>query len=396
VSYPAVRTGLDLLIEDRSELVRGRAVGLLCHAASVSRRLVHASDALEQLGARLVALFGPEHGVLGAAQDMEAVHSSEARADAVPVYSLYGDSEESLRPDAEWLRGLDLLVVDLQDVGARYYTYVWTAVLTLQVCAEVGVPVLLLDRPNPLGGVEIEGPGIDPDCHSFVGLHDVPVRHGMTYAELIALVCSELNVDLELQVLGLEGWRRELYFDQTGLPWVLPSPNMPTLETAVVYPGVCLVEATNASEGRGTTRPFEILGAPWVDGSSFAAELNALGLPGLKARPLSFAPTFQKHAGIHCGGVQLHVVDRVAFRPFVTGVAIIGCLRSVGEAFGWRDQPYEFVTEQPAIDLLAGGTWLRERLDPAELQDWRAWGGEWSAAQRQFAERRAPFLLYRD
>lgn len=389
----AVTTGLDRLAADQGRLVTGRTVALLSHPASVDRRLRPARAVLEAAGAKVTVLLGPEHGLDGEAQDMEGVAAKGRRGPR--VYSLYGDSEASLRPTAEMLDGVELVVVDLQDVGSRYYTFVWTAALCLEACAEQGLGLLALDRPNPLGGVEIEGPGIEPGYHSFVGHHDVVTRHGATLGELLRLYARERGLADHLEVVPMEGWRRSMWFDETGLPWVLPSPNMPATATATVYPGACLIEATTASEGRGTTRPFEIVGAPWVEGEALARALEAERLEGCRFRPLRFKPMFQKHAGERCGGVQLHVTDRDRFRPLRAGVALVQALRAVGgERFGWRTEPYEFVVDRPAIDLLAGGRWLREGVEAGAGLEELCRG--WSEAERAYRERLAEVELYKN
>lgn len=388
-----VRCGLQVLVEERRPLVSGRRVGLLCHPASVDGRLVHATTRLREAGAQIECLLAPEHGVGGEAQDMVAVPGCRDDALGVPVHTLYGTTEESLRPRAEWLAGLDALLIDLQDIGSRYYTFVWTMLHAMEVCAAVGVQVVVLDRPNPVDGCTIEGPGIADGYRSFVGRHDVPVRHALTIGELARLLVSELRLDVALEVVPMRGWRRAMSFAETGLPWVLPSPNMPTPDTAIVYPGGCLLEGTNVSEGRGTTRPFEIVGAPWIDGPALVRALDTEDLPGAAFRPLCFSPTFHKHAGQTCGGIQLHVVDRARFRPLLVGVALIACIRRLWPRhFAYREEPYEFVTDRPAIDLLAGGPWLREGLargaGVAELRS------HWRAAEQAFAARRRPFLIY--
>jgi len=368
----SVTPGLTVLVEERAELLRGRRVGLLCHAASVDEQLVHAADLVAGVpGARLAALFGPEHGLAGAAQDMIPVTEPESRAAAAEagaepaaVHSLYGPTAESLRPTAEMLAGLDVFVVDVQDVGARYYTFVATMGLCMEACGRAGVPVVVCDRPNPIGGVAVEGGRVQPGWESFVGLYDWPQRHGRTAGELALYLAASGAARCELTVVAAQGWSRAASFPETGLPWVLPSPNMPSFDTALVYPGLCLVEGTNASEGRGTTRPFEVFGAPWVDGRKLAAALEARGLPGVRWRPLVFQPTFHKFAGETCGGVQLHVTDRAAFRPVRTGCEVLAALRAAGgERFRWREEPYEFVSDRRAIDLLAGGPALREAVD---------------------------------
>ena len=396
-----VRTGLDRLRDGDLRLEPNQRVGLLCHAASVDSDLRHAAGIVTRLchdaGARLVRLFGPEHGVRGDAQDMVDVGDEPQRDPLLGliVVSLYGAELSSLRPRPEHLEDLDLLIVDLQDVGSRYYTYVWTLVLCMEVCAAMDRPprLLVLDRPNPLGGERVEGPGIQPGFNSFVGHHDLPNRHGLTMGELALLCEAERGLDLDLEILSMTGWRRQDLFDETGLPWVLPSPNMPTLDTALVYPGGCLVEGTNLSEGRGTTRPFELTGAPYLEGPSLARSLEAEGLPGVRFRPLGFTPTFQKHGGQLCGGIQIHITHRDDFRPLRTGVALLRAARLANaDAFQWRKEAYEFVTDVPAIDLLAGGAWLREGVDSgADLQEICA---GWKEQEQAFVQRRAPFLLY--
>ena len=382
-----------MVVADPGILGRGR-VGLLCHPASVDSTLQHAADLLVAAGVDLRCLLGPEHGVRGDVQDMAGVQDGVDNRLGIPVHSLYGTTVESLRPAPHMLEGLDLVVVDLQDVGSRYYTYVWTMVLTMQACAEAGLGVVVLDRPNPIGG-QVEGPGIDDGFGSFVGYHPVCTRHGMTVGEIARLTRAELGLELELQVVRTEGWQRRRLFDQTGLPWVLPSPNMPTLETALVYPGGCLVEGTNLSEGRGCTRPFEIIGAPWIDPWQLVQALEQEDLDGIRLRPLTFSPTFHKHAGCACGGVQVHVTRRSRFRPLRTYVALLcGIHHLWPDEFSWRAQAYEFVDQIPAIDLLAGGTWLREGIEQDLTLE--ALTARWDRAQADFQERRRPFLLYRD
>jgi uncharacterized protein YbbC (DUF1343 family) len=390
----AVRTGLEALAARGWAPLRGRRVGLVCHPASVDGRLRHAADLLaEAPGVELAALFGPEHGLLGQAQDLIGVGDGHDPGSGLRAYSLYGDSPASLRPTAEQLRGLDALVIDLQDVGSRYYTFQATMLLCQEAAAAHGLTAVVLDRPNPLGGVALEGPTLRPGYESFVGLHPLPTRHGLTIGELARLYQKERRLAGDLEVIPCEGWRREMDFDQTGLPWVLPSPNMPTVDTAFVYSGQCLLEGTNLSEGRGTTRPFELCGAPWVEPRRLVARLQGEELPGVVFRPAWFQPTFHKFAGQMCGGAQLHVTDRHAFRPVRTGVALLAALRELsGEHFRWRTEPYEFVADRPAIDLLLGSDRERRGLEagvPAgELA--RAWEAEEAA----FCERRREYLLY--
>jgi uncharacterized protein YbbC (DUF1343 family) len=394
MSVSPVRPGLELLLEERSSLLSGSRVALLAHAASVDRRLRHAADLLAaHPGIELVRLFGPEHGVQGAAQDMEAV-AGEAPARDLPVVSLYGDSETSLHPPPGSLDDVDVLVVDLQDVGARYYTYAATAAYAAAACARASVRLVVADRPNPLGGVEVEGEGVEPGFGSFVGAFDLPARHGLTLGELLLWQRRQAGLDLELDVVHAEGWRREASYEETGLPWVLPSPNMPTLDTARVYPGACLVEGTNLSEGRGTTLPFELAGAPFLAGASLARALEAEGLPGALFRPCLFRPTSGKWRGSDCGGVQIHVTDPAAFRPLRTGLSLLAAARRLApEAFAWRSEPYEFVTDRPAIDLLAGNSRWRRHLDAgggaAEI------AAAWPEREAAWREEREDLLLYR-
>jgi uncharacterized protein YbbC (DUF1343 family) len=363
-----VRTGLDRLATGDSDAVRlvaGRNVGLLAHAASVDRTLRPAASVLRQAGARISALFGPEHGFAGAAQDMVGVGTNDATE--IPVFSLYGDDAEDLSPKPEWLQGLDAIVIDLQDVGSRFYTYVWTAALTAKVAAAVGTDVVLLDRPNPLGGARVEGAPQREGYLSFVGLYPVAVRHGFTIAELVQWVCDRENIDRDfLHVVSMKGWTRSMEWRDTGLPWVMPSPNMPTLDTAVVYPGGCLVEGTRLSEGRGTTRPFELWGAPDVD----VGPLLALDLHGVTLRPVEFTPTFQKHAGRSCVGVQVHVTDPWVFRPYETYLRMLAAvLPQLPVEERWRTEVYEFVSDRPAIDLLTGGPEFRIAVDEGSPLD---------------------------
>lgn len=396
---PVVRTGLDRLALGEGPALRGQPVALLCHPASVTAELEHASAVLPRIGARVVSLLGPEHGLDAAAQDMEVVGQTAARAEAVPSYSLYGDTFASLSPTPAMFHGAAWLVIDLQDIGSRYYTYVWTAVLAAEVALREGLRVLILDRPNPIGGLAdaVEGGAVEPGQDSFVGLHDVAVRHGMTLGELarMAIVERARAPHTGLVILECAGWQRSMLFFETGLPWVLPSPNMPTFGAALVYPGQCLLEGTNLSEGRGTTRPFEIFGAPWLDGHALAAALRAEddALPGLAVRPLGFKPTFQKHAGRPCGGVQLHVRAPREVRSLRTTWAILRAAWRLGQgAMRWRTEPYEFVADRPALDLLAGGPWLRAAIEAqTPLQEIEAGQADARAA---FVHRRRPFLLY--
>jgi uncharacterized protein YbbC (DUF1343 family) len=363
-----MRVGLDRLLRDGARLADFRAlrIGLLAHPASVTRDLVHALDALLGVGVRPRLLYGPEHGYGGGAQDMAHVADAHEPKTGARVVSLYGESFERLSPSRDELAEIDLLLVDLQDVGARYYTFVWTALLALRACAAAGVRVLILDRPNPIDGVTTEGrPHREPRLRSFVGLEAIPIRHGRTLGEIVLERARAEGLEGSLEILEVEGWDRTAYGDAWDRPFVLPSPNMPSVETAIVYPGGCLLEATNLSEGRGTTRPFELVGAPWIDGHRLANDLHQIDLAGFRARPTTFLPTFQKHAGQICGGVQIHVVDRRAFRPVATYLALLALARAQDPSrFGLRTEVYEYVSprEAEALDLLCGTTQTREAL----------------------------------
>jgi uncharacterized protein YbbC (DUF1343 family) len=369
-----VRTGLDRLATHPAvgAELRGARVGLLAHPASVDRRLVHVRRILDALGIRVAVVFGPEHGYGGEAQDMIGV--ADARdALGTPVRSLYGERFEDLSPRPEDLAEIDVLVVDLQDVGARYYTFVWTAVLAMRACARAGVRVLVLDRPNPIGSdlALLEGRRQTRDLCSFVGLEPIPVRHALTIGEIVAWRAEVEKLPREaVRVLGVAGLERAAHAPGWDRPFVMPSPNMPGYETALVYPGACLLEGTNLSEGRGTTRPFEITGAPWIDGARLALDLQALSLPGFRARPLTFQPMFQKHAGRLCGGVELHVTDARTFRPLVTYLALIALAHAQNPArFAFRTAKYEFRDDVPAFDLLTGDAEARERIARGDRPD---------------------------
>ncbi|HEX4639337.1 MAG TPA: DUF1343 domain-containing protein [Chthoniobacterales bacterium] len=351
-----VQIPLDHLTELWPAELRGAKIGALLHPASVSSTLEHASRIFERLNGELFqlrALFGPQHGFLGQTQDnMIEWKSYEHPRLRIPVHSLYGEHRE---PTSAMLAGLDALVVDLQDIGARYYTFIWTLYLCMRACQKAGVRVVVLDRPNPINGVSTEGPTIASGYESFVGMHPIPIRHGKTIGELATQFREEAFPDCRLSILPMKNWKREMWFDQTGLPWVMPSPNMPTLETATVYPGMCLLEGTNISEGRGTTRPFEIFGAPFIDAEKLCRVLNDLKLPGVFFRENYFQPTFQKFAGELCGGAQIHVLDRNAYRSFQTGIEIIRNIRKLYPgSFAWKRPPYEYEREKLPIQILLG------------------------------------------
>ena len=376
--------GSDVLFD--RQLLRGRTVGLVCNPASIDGAFRHVVDRAEAGGVTVGAIFGPQHGFRSDLQEnmIESPHGQDARRQ-VPVYSLYSETRE---PTAAMLAGLDALVIDLQDVGTRIYTYIYTMANCLKAASRHDLPVIVCDRPNPIGGVAVEGPQLVAGFESFVGLFPIPMRHGCTIGELASLFNTEFGIGAKLEVIKMQGWTREQYGDQTGLPWVLPSPNIPTVETAVVYPGTVLLEGTNISEGRGTTKPFELVGAPWADPERLAADLNARQLPGVYFRPALFEPTFHKHAATPCGGCQIHVTDRSTFRSVETGVAVVEAFRSAGpSAFAWREPPYEYEDTLAPIDILYGSSELREGL---------ARGSSAGAICRNWAEDVAPFLAMRE
>jgi uncharacterized protein YbbC (DUF1343 family) len=389
-----IATGLDRLLDAPARLA-GRRYGLLAHGAAIARGCRPAHLALARAGFPPARLFGPEHGYHGVEQDMVASADGRDPWSGVPIVSLYGEGEESLRPRPEAFAGLDLLVVDLQDVGARYYTFAATAVWAAETALAAGCEVWLLDRPNPLGGVAVEGNLPEPGYESFVGAFRLPVRHGLTLGELLRLEARRRRLEPGIEVWTMSGWRREMLWPATGLPWIAPSPNMPSFATALIYPGGCLVEATELSEGRGTTRPFQLAGAPGVDPPALAAALAGRGLPGVDFLPTCFRPQFQKHAGAICGGVELVVTDPGRFRPYRTGIELLAALGGAAP-LPWRAAPYEFVSDRPAIDLLTGGPRCRLALGrgadaPAVLAEWIA---SWDADEESFRQEREDALLY--
>ena len=385
-----VRLGSDLLLA--SSRLKGARVGVVCNHASLDRGYLHIVDRLASApDVTLAAIFGPQHGFRSDVQDnmIETPHVDDSTR-RVPLYSLYSETRE---PTAAMLAGLDVLMIDLQDIGARIYTYIYTMANCLRACAKHRVPVIVCDRPNPLGGAEVEGALLVAGFESFVGQFPIPMRHGMTIGELARLFNAHFRLGAQLEVVEMEGWRREMFADETGLPWVMPSPNMPTLDTAVVYPGTVLFEGTLLSEGRGTTRPFELLGAPGIEAERFAREMNALGLPGAFFRPAMFEPTFQKHAKQACGGCQVHVTDRRAFKPVLTGAALIGAFhRAQPDKPVWRQPPYEYEHEKLPIDILAGSPRFREQVEAGETAARMA--DSWRGDEVAFKALRAPFLLY--
>jgi uncharacterized protein YbbC (DUF1343 family) len=386
----SVQLGSERLLA--SSRLDGARVGIVCNPASVDHEFVHIADRIAaHPGARLAAIFGPQHGFRSDVQEnmIETGHGCDSVRN-VPVYSLYSETRE---PTAAMLKDLDVLVIDLQDVGTRIYTYIYTMAYCLDAARKQGLKVIVCDRPNPIGGVDVEGPMLVPGFESFVGLYPLPMRHGMTIGELARLFNDHFGIGADLEVVTMGGWTRASYHDTAGAPWVMPSPNMPTLDSAIVYPGTVLFEGTSASEGRGTTRPFELLGAPAVVAERLAASLNALTLPGVIFRPVVFEPTFHKHATASCGGCQVHVTDRRAFRPVITGAALVAAIRAADpEGFRWREPPYEYERIKLPFDILAGSAELRQQIEagvpPNEI------ARSWEPGVAEFERLRIKFLLY--
>jgi molybdopterin-guanine dinucleotide biosynthesis protein MobB len=385
--------GIDNLIADPAP-VAGKRFGLITNPSGVTSQGIPAWKALAAVpGAKLVRLFGPEHGVDGGAIYMEPVGHAVHPPTGLPAVSLYGATRESLKPRGEDIADLDALVFDVADVGARYYTYLWTMMLAMEACAEAGKRLVVCDRPNPIGG-EVEGAPAEEAYLSFVGMHPVPVRHGMTAGEMARLLAAEKRLDVDLAVVAVTGWARDMDSSRTGFPWVSPSPNIPSVATAFVYPGMCLLEGTNLSEGRGTTRPFEMFGAPWLPAAGFADALNGLALPGVSFVPVHFRPMFDKHAGENCGGALIQVTDKRSFRSFETGLRVIETARRLDpKLFAWRTEPYEF-DPRPAIDLLTGSPGYRELQESGG--DLAPEIARHDAGARAFLPRRAPYLSYPD
>ncbi len=387
-----IKTGLEVLLESKLDLLDSTRVGLILHPASINSRFEHAADLFHQdKRINLTALFGPQHGIRGETQDnMIEWQSFRDKHTGLPAHSLYGQTR---KPTPQMLSNIDTLVFDLQDAGTRVYTFIYTMALAMEAARECGKRFIVLDRPNPINGVQIEGNILEPEFSSFVGMFPIPMRHGMTVGELALMFNREFGIGCELEVVKMEGWRRAMCYEETGLPWVMPSPNMPTVDTALVYPGSVMLEGTTVSEGRGTTRPFEIVGAPYIDPDALIEELAKDSLTGVVFRPLHFEPAFHKFAGRLCGGVQIHVTDRGAFKPAITGVTIISVVRRLYPGdFAWKQPPYEYVYDRLPFDVINGSSRLREQIEAGapvpEIEE------GWRLDVNEFAERRETFLLY--
>lgn len=377
-----VQLGIQVLVQRRLALIEGKRVGLITNPTGVNRDLVSDIDLIARApGVHLVALFGPEHGIRGSYQAGAKVggHLRDARTGAT-VYSLYGRHRQ---PTPQMLKQIDVLVFDMQPVGTRFYTYLYTMAEAMKAAAKAHIPFIVLDRPDPIGGLQVQGPVLEPPFASFVGMYPIPLRYGMTVGELARLLNSEFHIGADLSVVTMRGWRRSMYYDDTSLQFVMPSPNMPTLHTAMVYPGFGLVEGTNVSEGRGTTRPFELIGAPWIDARKLADALNAGHLPGVRFRPVHFTPTFSKYQGMPCNGVQVHVLDRHVFNPVLAGLSTIETIHAL-----YPDR-FQF---KKSFDRLAGNDWIRRDIENnTPVARMRA---RWQKRLADFERVRRRYLLY--
>ncbi|MDX6272363.1 MAG: hypothetical protein QOD28_3586 [Acidobacteriota bacterium] len=387
-----IKLGIEELLSKRGDLLRGARVGLICNQASVDHELRHSADLCRaQDDFKLTALFGPQHGIRGEAQDnmIESPHTFDAET-GLPIYSLYSETRE---PTEAMLEEIDAFVFDMQDVGCRIYTFVYTLANCMRAAQKYGKRVVVCDRPNPIGGEKVAGNILEPEYASFVGQFPLPTRHGMTVCELAKMFKERWDINCELELVLMEGWTRELWFDQTDAVWVLPSPNIPTLDSATVFPGTVHLEGTQMSEGRGTTKPFELIGAPYIDPAAFRRELDSLDLPGVHFRACSFQPTFQKHAGSACGGVQIHVTDREQFEPVITGVATVKVAHDLyPDRFLWKQPPYEYVYDKNPFDVIAGTASLREALQRGDSLN--AIRDSWDADLMGFMSERSKYLLY--
>jgi len=387
-----IKLGLERLLDDRVGALGGARVGLVCNQASVNHDYRHAADLLfENSRVNLTTLFGPQHGIRGDVQDnmIETGHAVD-RHTRLPIYSLYSETRE---PTEEMLRDVEVIVVDLQGVGCRIYTFAYTMANCMRAAKRFGKRVVVCDRPNPIGGEKVAGNVTESGQESFVGQYLLPTRHGMTMGELARLFNDHFGIGCELEVVELSGWSRDLWYGDTDGPWVLPSPNIPTPESCKVFPGTVHLEGTQMSEGRGTTRPFELVGAPYIDADRFATTLNQRKLPGVYFRGCVFMPTFQKHGGKACGGVQIHVTDRNAFEPVSAGVAVVKTAHDLyPDDFRWKDPPYEYEYERNPFDVISGTTKLRQQIERGESLDAIVDG--WSAGVDEFMRVRAQYLLY--
>jgi len=387
-----INLGIERLLTEKIEMLRGARVGLVCNQASVNHGFRHVADVFhEQPDINLTTLFGPQHGIRGDVQDnmIETGHATD-RKTGLPIYSLYSETRE---PTEEMLRDVDIIVFDLQDVGTRIYTFIYTLANCMRAARKFGKKVIACDRPNPIGGEKVAGVVLDPACASFVGQFPIATRHGMTVCELGRMFNEQFGIGCDLELVTMSGWSRHLWYDETDGPWVLPSPNMPTSDTTIVFPATVHLEGTQMSEGRGTTKPFEFAGAPYIDADDFAGALAEFDFPGVYFRSCGFVPTFQKHAGQACGGVQIHVTDRDAFEPVIAGIAIVkSAFDMYGEHFDWKDPPYEYEYDRNPFDLISGTLKVRNAIEQGDpltaIQD------SWVMPLQEFKLLREQFLLY--
>ena len=384
-----LKLGVDVVLSSEKDVLKGKRVGLITNPTGVDQDLNSIVDRFYQdKDINLTALYGPEHGVRGDAQAGSYVDFYIDETTGLPVYSLYGKTR---KPTPEMLEDVDVLVFDIQDVGTRFYTYIYTMALAMEAAEEKGIPFVVLDRPNPLGGLKVEGPILEaPEYASFIGQYEIPLRHGMTVGELAKLFNKEFGIGADLKVVKMKNWKRQMNYEDTGLEWVLPSPNMPTLDTAYAYPGTGLIEGTNLSEGRGTTKPFELLGAPFINSTELARELNKLKLKGVEFRAASFTPTFSKHSGVLTHGVQVHITDYDDFVPLETGLHIVKTVHDLyPEEFEFRAEDSKGIS---FFDLLIGNGWVRNDIEAGKSV--KQIKQKWERDLKGFLKVRSKYLLY--
>ncbi|MFJ7993179.1 exo-beta-N-acetylmuramidase NamZ domain-containing protein [Peribacillus frigoritolerans] len=379
-----VSPGIEVLLKEEKNVLSGKKVGLITNPTGIDSKLTSIVDLLhDDPDINLTALFGPEHGVRGDAQAGASVEYYIDEKTGLPVYSLYGKTK---KPTPEMLKDVEVLVFDIQDVGTRYYTYIYTMAYAMEAAKENDIPFIVLDRPNPQGGESVDGPVLEPEFSSFVGLYPIPLKHGMTVGELATLFNKEFKIGADLKVIKMKGWKRDMDYDDTGLPFVLPSPNMPTVSTTFVYPATGLIEGTNVSEGRGTTKPFELIGAPYINSDELAGKLNALRLPGVKFRAASFTPTFSKHAGKLSHGVEIYITDREEFKAVPTGLHIIKTIQDLYPG------DFEFLAANN-FNLLIGNGWIMSRIKAGSTVNEIL--KEYQVRQDAFKKVRKNYLLYK-
>ncbi len=387
-----VKLGVEKILENTSEILGNQSVGLICNQASVNHQFQHAADLFfENQNVNLKSLFGPQHGIRGDVQDnmIETKHAVDKKT-KLPIYSLYSETRV---PTEDMLNDVDAIVFDLQDVGGRVYTFIYTMANAMKACAKFGKKMFVCDRPNPINGIDVEGNYLEKEYESFVGQYPIPMRHGLTVGELAKLFNQEFDINCDLEVVTMENWRREAFYDETDAPWVMPSPNIPTVESTIVFPATVYLEGTQISEGRGTTRPFEIIGAPYIDADALTEILETLKLPGVIFRSTNFLPTFQKHSGKVCGGVFLHVIDRKIFEPVLTGIAIVKTIYDLyTDKFKWKVPPYEYVYDLNPFDVISGTNKIRKFIeDGSNINAIKLY---WQNDVKEFRELREKYLLY--